>query len=156
MDHFYSLLKSYKKIVFLGIGNTLYDDDSFGPLFIQELQEVAPPTWILIDCHTAPENFIGKVISLQPDLIVFVDTIYAPEVSYEVLFFPVQELKDKTTGTHRVSFSELGSLIQEELDSPVYVLGFNKNTVSDSQSYSQYITNVIRKLLTGFRTNYCF
>ncbi len=57
--------------VLMGIGNELGGDDAVG-LYVAELIE-GENGWIGFRCGTAPENFIGKIERLNPELVVLVD-----------------------------------------------------------------------------------
>lgn len=57
--------------VLMGIGNELGGDDAVG-LYVAELID-EKSGWIGFRCGTAPENFIGKIERLDPELVVLVD-----------------------------------------------------------------------------------
>jgi len=67
------------RTVVCGIGNKIKGDDGIGPAVIEKLNEemeegnIDPEEVMLIDCGTAPENFIGKITWFDPDKIVIVD-----------------------------------------------------------------------------------
>ncbi|MCD6505049.1 hydrogenase 3 maturation endopeptidase HyCI [Candidatus Poribacteria bacterium] len=57
--------------VLIGIGNELGGDDAVG-LYVAKLID-GENGWIGFRCGTAPENFIGKIERLDPELVVLVD-----------------------------------------------------------------------------------
>jgi hydrogenase 3 maturation protease len=73
---FTTLIEWFSKatiIVIMGIGNPLRRDDSIGTQIIQGLQGKVPENVKLIECQTVPENFIDKIISLNPSHILLLD-----------------------------------------------------------------------------------
>lgn len=59
--------------VVLTVGNDLMGDDAAGPELARRLQAAPAPGWNVIDGGSAPENCLGQVRALQPDLVLVVD-----------------------------------------------------------------------------------
>lgn len=63
------------KFVVLGVGNRLRGDDAIGPEVIDFLKKQNPGNTLLIDCGSAPENFIGKINAAAPVCAIIVDAV---------------------------------------------------------------------------------
>ncbi len=66
------------RTVVCGVGNAMKGDDGIGPAVISELKKeldtkLDPEELMLLDCGTAPENFIGKITWFDPERVVIVD-----------------------------------------------------------------------------------
>ncbi|MBD3277109.1 MAG: hydrogenase maturation protease, partial [Candidatus Aegiribacteria sp.] len=61
------------RVVFVGIGNLLKGDDALGPKLVEELASKGLKT---VDAGTTPENYIGKVASMEPDTVVLIDAVH--------------------------------------------------------------------------------
>jgi len=60
-------------IVVCGIGNAERGDDAFGSYIVGHLQECEMLE--KIDCGLHPENYLNRIVSSAPDLVIFFDTI---------------------------------------------------------------------------------
>jgi hypothetical protein len=61
------------KMLLCGIGNKDRGDDGFGAYILENIQE---SNYLRkIDCALYPENYLNKMVSENPDLIIFLDTI---------------------------------------------------------------------------------
>ncbi len=61
------------KVVILGIGNTMRNDDGVGCLLARRLKGKVPYT--IYDAGPTPENYLGKVLKDKPDHIVLIDAV---------------------------------------------------------------------------------
>ena len=61
------------RVVFVGIGNLLKGDDALGPKLVEGLASKGLKT---VDAGTTPENYIGKVASMEPDTVVLIDAVH--------------------------------------------------------------------------------
>jgi len=65
------------KTVVCGIGNSMKGDDGIGPAVIEKLKKenLNPEDVMLIDCGTAPENFLGRITWFDPARVIIVDAV---------------------------------------------------------------------------------
>ncbi|KPK97769.1 MAG: hypothetical protein AMJ95_07175 [Omnitrophica WOR_2 bacterium SM23_72] len=61
------------KVVIIGIGNTLHNDDGIGSLLASRIKGKVP--YIVYDVGPNPENYLGKVIKDKPDNVVIIDAV---------------------------------------------------------------------------------
>ena len=106
--------KNIKSVV-CGIGNTLRGDDAFGPEVIAELHGKVNENTLLINCSTAPENFIQKIIKSQPDKVIVIDAIDAKEDPGTVLEIPLQRIAKMFATTHKLPISMFISRLTTDL-----------------------------------------
>ncbi len=115
-------------IAIMGMGNPLLPKDSFGIVFVNLLSENInlPDNWLVLNCEMVPENFLGKVVKYNPDIVIFVDVVKDVKDSDDYLFIlNNSQFIDHTFGTHKVAVSQLGEFISSQTGSNVYLLGFN-------------------------------
>ncbi|MDH4211713.1 MAG: hydrogenase maturation protease [candidate division WOR-3 bacterium] len=103
------------RIVVCGIGNTERGDDAFGPYVVEHLQE--SDMLKKLDCGLYPENYLNRIISLSPDLVILVDTI--DKESRNCVLLRSQEifrLSTVSVSTHNLS---LGAMCEFLIDGGV-------------------------------------
>ncbi|MFH0827442.1 MAG: hydrogenase 3 maturation endopeptidase HyCI [Candidatus Omnitrophota bacterium] len=61
------------KVVIMGMGNTLHNDDGAGCLLASRIKDKVP--YIVYDAGANPENYLGKIIKDKPDNVVIIDAV---------------------------------------------------------------------------------
>jgi hydrogenase maturation protease len=102
-----------RKILFVGIGNLLRQDDGIGVYISTRLKE--SDTIKVITAEVSIENYIGKINSVEYDVLVLIDCvdIRKPAGSYELL--PVERVHDMTFNTHNISLKRLSEFFRNEI-----------------------------------------
>ncbi len=62
-----------KKILFVGIGNLLKMDDGVGVYISRKIRNKGNISSLTVE--TSIENYIGKINSLNPDILVLIDCV---------------------------------------------------------------------------------
>lgn len=123
------------RIVVCGIGNAERGDDAFGPFVIERLQE--GEVLRKMDCGLYPENYLNRVISLLPDLVVFLDTISPAEKSCVLL--RNEEIASRSplsVSAHNLSLAAICEFLTNSGVKDVFFIGV------PLQSYSQISVGV--------------
>ena len=110
------------RIVVCGIGNRGRGDDFFGPYIIDNVQETEKIK--KIDCGLYPENFLNRILSLVPDLVIFLDTIKKNSIGGILL--RNEELIERSpisASTHNLPFSAFYQYLKENGVHEVFFLG---------------------------------
>ncbi len=102
-----------RKILFVGIGNLLRQDDGIGVYISTRLKE--SDTVKVITAEVSIENYIGKINSVEYDVLVLIDCvdIRKPAGSYELI--PVDRVHDMTFNTHNISLKRLSEFFRNEI-----------------------------------------
>lgn len=61
------------KVVIVGLGHVLRGDDGFGPVLVERLKQEVDAVCIV--AGSALENYLGKIVSENPDTILIIDAI---------------------------------------------------------------------------------
>lgn len=108
-------------LAILCIGNVLKGDDGAGPLLAENIsQEVAAE---VIDAGTVPENYIGKISDLDPDLLLFVDAVDFGGRPGQIRVFQPQQLESGSISTHSLPPQTLLTIICARTSARVRLLG---------------------------------
>ncbi len=135
------LSQNGKRILFVGIGNVLKQDDGVG-VYIS--QNIKPAKSILaLTVEVSIENYIGKINSLNPDIIVLIDCtdLDSPPGSWRII--PVGEVMDLTFNTHNISLKRLS----EFFSVPVFVLGIQPASIDFGENISYLVKHIADRII---------
>ena len=135
------LSQKQKKILFTGIGNVLKQDDGVG-VYIS--RRIKPDEHIdVLTAEVSIENYIGKINSLNPDIVVIIDCVDtgSPPGTYKLL--PVSDVHDLTFNTHNISLKR----IAEFFPMPVFILGIQPEKIDFGENISYLVKKVADKIL---------
>ncbi len=111
------------KIVVCGVGNRLRGDDAIGLLIIEELKKENLNA-ILINTGSAPENYLQKIINLNPDILLIIDAVDFKGIPGQTKIVNVEELEDKFFSTHSLSLKFLTQYLKQFLpDLKILLIG---------------------------------
>lgn len=94
-----------KNVLFVGIGNLLKMDDGVGVYISRKIRNTGHIS--SLTAEVSIENYIGKINSLKPDVLVLIDCadIKSPAGTYKLL--PISQISDMTFNTHNISLKRL-------------------------------------------------
>lgn len=104
-----------KNVILLGVGNELKADDGLGYFVFNRLN-----TKNKLFCGEMPENFIGKVKKLNPEIILIIDCIDFQGKPGEILFTDASNADNKPLSTHSLSFTLFSKMLP---NAKVFLLG---------------------------------
>lgn len=147
LGHLKSHLKG--KVLVIGIGNTMRCDDGAGSLFARFLQDKTPFTaW---DTGVSPENYLGKIIKDNPDVILFIDAVDFGGKPGEFRLLETDELKTANFFvTHNASLSLAINFLQENLRSDMLCLVIQPKCIAFGDKLSPEVEQNLNKLEEWF------
>lgn len=114
-------LKDYKKLVILGIGNDIRGDDGLGQYIVNKLdKKINNDNIEIINAKTVPENFTGKIRSIDPSHVLIVDAVIMDEKPGTIRLVKKEEVSSVSISTHSMSLSYLVKYL--ELKKPYNIL----------------------------------
>lgn len=130
-----------KKILFAGVGNVLKKDDGVG-VYISSA--IVPGRRIMsLTVEVSLENYIGKINSIRPDILVIVDCVDLQKSAGSCRLFSVNELTDTTFNTHNISIQRLSDFF----DFPVFILGIQPENIDFGENISYLVKEVADKII---------
>lgn len=118
------LLELSHRLLFIGVGNVLKRDDGVGVIISKGIIE--RPGVLTLTVEVSIENYIGKINSLEPELIVIVDCMELGSSPGTYRLMGLENVEDITFNTHNISLGKLGDFFLF----PTYVLGVQPQDVS--------------------------
>jgi len=130
-----------KKILFVGIGNLLKSDDGAGVYISRRIRETEKISALTVEMSI--ENYIGKINSLQPDILVLIDCADMGEQPGTIKLLKLDEIKDFTTNTHNISLKK----ISEFFNAQVFILGIQPLSVAFGEKISYIVARSAKNII---------
>lgn len=135
------LSQEEKKVLFVGIGNLLKSDDGAGVYISSKIKQSDHISSLNVEVSI--ENYIGKINSINPDVLVLIDCMDMKSAPGTFKLLPVGMVKDLTFNTHNISLSRLS----EFFNMPSFVLGIQPEKVDFGENISYIVKDVADKLI---------
>ena len=140
------LLTNAKKIVLLGAGSDLRADDAAGLMVCRAVQKKLPKKQVrmtVILGETAPENFTGVILRLEPDLVILADTVLADQAPGTVMLFDPEKLDETNLfSTHKLPAKVLIQYLKLSLpDCRIIVVGIQPEVLD----FGKPVTAAVRE-----------
>lgn len=136
------------RILLCGMGNKERGDDGFGPYVVKNIRET--DTIKPIDCHLYPENYLNKITSFDPDVIIFLDTVKKEDA--KATFLRNEEIiahNPISVSTHSLPFSAIYQFLKENSQAEIWFLGVRANSY---EKLSDEITTVAHRITNVFNS----
>ncbi|NQU19360.1 hydrogenase maturation peptidase HycI [bacterium] len=130
------------RVLIVGIGNQLRADDGFGPALISRIQNKT--TASCLDVGSSPENYIGKIVKLKPDVILFVDAVSMEEEPSTMRLIKAEQIPEYGFSTHNMSPRLMIDNIKSQIKTEIFMLGIEPENLEFGESISK---NVLEKLV---------
>lgn len=137
-----------EKILILGIGNRMRGDDAIGCLVADALQDFTGLT--VIDCGSAPENFIDKVVNYEPKRIIMVDACnFGAEPGKFQLFSErqIEKIYQNLISTHTLPLTLFVAMIKKQLDCEVQLLGIQPGNLEFGEGLSPKLEKAKKQII---------
>ncbi|MEI8225949.1 MAG: hydrogenase maturation protease [Bacteroidota bacterium] len=130
-----------KKILFVGIGNLLKMDDGVGVYISRKIKNKGTISSLTVEASI--ENYIGKINSLNPDLLVLIDCLDMKSTPGTFKLLAVSQIQDLTFNTHNISLRRLS----EFFSMPVFIIGIQPEKIEFGENISYLVKNVADKII---------
>jgi len=129
------------KVVIVGIGNIMRQDDGFGPKLIENLKGKIQA--VCIDAGTTPENYIGKVTKEEPNTILIVDAVHLGKIAGEYEILEKKDILKSGLATHDISPAMYIEFLEKETNADIYMLGVQSKSID----FGEEMTEAVKKSL---------
>lgn len=148
-------LKAARRIVIVGVGNPMKGDDGLGAmcaeLIYRGLLKNPRDDLKVIIGGEVPENYTGKIRSLQPTHVLIIDACASRKKPGSVFLVDEKMIKDQAGATHQVPLSMLVKYIRETMHAGVIIVGVEPKSLDWGKPLSTpvkvSITTLARALL---------
>ena len=141
-DNLKELLSSGAGILFVGIGNVLRTDDGAGVYISNRIRNEGKISALTVEAGI--ENYIGKINSLNPDVLVLIDCADLGSAPGSSRLLALSEIKSITYNTHNISLR----MLTEFFSMPVYVLGIQPEKIEFGENLSYLVRTEADNLIS--------
>jgi hydrogenase maturation protease len=135
------LSRKDKKKLFAGIGNLLRMDDGVG-VYISTRIKPAPDISVLT-VEVSIENYIGKINSLKPDILILIDAVDMNAIPGTFKLLSVNQIHDLTFNTHNISLKRLAEFFKMQ----VLILGIQPEKIDIGENISYLVKEEADKII---------
>jgi len=135
------LLKNDKRILFVGIGNLLKKDDGVGVYISSRIRKKSNIEALTVEVSL--ENYIGKINSIDPDILVLVDCVEMGSAPGTYKLMSISKINDLTFNTHNISLKRLSDFFKM----PVYLLGIQPEKIDFGENISYLVKEEAEKII---------
>lgn len=139
----HSLLSTHceGKVCILGVGNRMKGDDGVGPVLIDKILGCIDAD--CIDAGMAPENFLEKIVQLNPETVLIVDAMDFGGVSGEIRIFKPENIAKGGISTHTLSLQMVCDYLKARIPVRIFLLGIQPKTAAfDAGLSSEVVTSI--------------
>ena len=130
-----------KKKLFVGIGNVLKTDDGTGVYISRKIKVRGSVS--SLTAETSIENYIGKINSLRPDILIIIDCVDLKLAPGSFKLLTLNQIQDLTFNTHNISLSRLSEFFRMQ----VFILGIQPEKVEFGEKISYLVKTVAKKII---------
>ena len=131
-------------VLIVGIGNELRADDGLGPALVSRIQPKIKAT--CLDVGSSPENYIGKIVKLSPEVILFVDAVSMNEIPFTVKLIREDEIPEYGFSTHNMSPKLMIDNIKSQIKTKIFMLGIQPQNLEFGQEISKGVLDRLDSL----------
>jgi hydrogenase maturation protease len=135
------LSQNHRKILFVGIGNLLRQDDGAGVYISTRIRET--DNIKVITAEVSIENYIGKINSTVHDTLVVIDCVDMNRTAGSFDLIPVEQVSDLTFNTHNISLKKLSGFFSNEL----LILAIQPETIAFGENLSYIVHEACDKIV---------
>jgi len=125
-----------KRILFVGIGNVLKNDDGIGVYITNRIKK--SKRILSLTVEVSLENYIGKINSERPDILILVDCAEMKSTPGTCKLLKPGQISDITFNTHNISLKRITDFFKME----VFVLGIQPEIIDFGENIS-YIVKLV-------------
>jgi hydrogenase 3 maturation protease len=130
-----------KKVLFVGIGNVLKTDDGVGVYISRKIKNSDHIS--SLTAEVSIENYIGKINSLNPDILVIIDCVDMRSLPGTYKLLHIGMIQDLTFNTHNISLNKLS----EFFSMPVFILGIQPEKIDFGENLSYLVVQVADNII---------
>jgi hydrogenase 3 maturation protease len=136
------------RLAVLGIGHELGGDDAAGVRVAGLLRKsaVGNDQLLSLEAGPAPENFIGKLRSFHPSLVLLVDAALMNSAPGTIQWLDWQDTQGFSASTHTLPLHILASYLTEDLGCEVALIGIQPRQTFETTPLTPEVRRAVRQV----------
>ncbi len=148
-------LKDAKRLVIVGVGNPIREDDNVGLTILQGLQGKLSSEVLLLECEMVPEGYLLDIEEFKPTHVLLVDSAVLGRQPGDADLVKVNEVAAfSAVSSHMLPLRLFCEYIEKSTGAKIRLLlvepksmGFGEELTPELQMASAHITEVLLKVL---------
>ena len=143
-----------RKVVITGVGNSLRKDDFIGIKIIRNLRENGLQSVYLIECETAPENFIKPISEFNPTHVLIIDAAQLNLKPGSIKLIESEDIAGIPVSSHALPLHIFCDYLVEITGAKVALLaiqpketGFGEGLTRELKETANDLTNILKEIL---------
>lgn len=144
------LCRKEDEVLFVGVGNVLRRDDGAGVYIVSNIETKGRFSRLIVEASI--ENYISKINSLDPDILIIVDCIDFNRKPGHTGLVPISRIKEFNISSHNISLRRVADHLKME----VHVMGVQpsdlrvgENLTPVVKESSDQIINMLNDLISS-------
>ena len=100
----------------------------------------------LLDVGEVPENFLGKIVQCQPDMILFVDAVDFGAPAGSIKLIDAENLEEGSFSTHSSSLKLVIDYLKREIETKIFLLGIQARSLKMGTELSNPVAKAVEKI----------
>jgi len=117
-------------------------DDGVGVYISSRIRNISGISSLTVEVSI--ENYIGKINSLNPDILVLIDCVDMKLPPGSCKLIPVSQTEDLTFNTHNISLRRVSDFFEME----VYLMGIQPEKIDFGENMSYIVKEEADKIIT--------
>jgi len=134
------------RLVIIGIGNLLKNDDGLGVVTVKKLQGKLTNNILLIDCGTVPETYVGPIRKFNPSHVLMIDAAELGSNPGTVRFVFPDEIQGLTISTHALPLNVFADYLKKEIHTKIALLAVQPKNLDFGESLSLEVLDAVKSL----------
>jgi len=134
------------RVVILGIGNELRNDDAAGLKIVENLKKKLPERIKIINCGQVPENFSRQIIDFNPKYIIIIDIVDFNGKPGEINNINTDNIQGFSFSTHNYDLSLFIKYISFFSKAKFKIIGIQPKSIEFGTKISSEVQEAIEKL----------
>lgn len=146
-------LSNAQRIVIVGVGNPIRQDDNIGAEIVDGLEGRVPKTTILLKSETIPEEYIGQIADLKPTHVLVIDAALLGLQPGSARLNESTELPETVISTHTFPIQIFCQTLVEMTSTKIAMLliqpkdtGFGEGLTSELDSTKRELVDLLVKI----------
>lgn len=147
MNDIQQLFKTLKnrRVVLLGVGNTMRGDDGLGPELIKRLRNKTKAK--LLDGGELPENYASAIIKHSPDCLVIIDAADLQQAPGHAAIIPENQITGTSFSSHKMPLTMLAAIIRQTLpEIKIIIIGVQPQSAQLAEAITPPVIAALNKL----------
>lgn len=148
-----SVLKGFRRLVIMCIGNSMASDDGAGLEIGNKLLKTLDgcKNILVINCYGSPENFTSVVKKAMPTHILIVDSCISGKKPGTISVFSADELKESDVSSHRIPINLLSRYLENETGASIIIVGIEPESINQGNKLSASVKKSVDEIVEFFR-----